>query len=613
MVEAKKRMPSDSLLRTLLAGVVLFCGCADLELDADRILTELTVSPDRSPLSSGESVQLQVRAKDQDGALMRIPSWAEPVWTVSDESVARSSQDGTLTAIGAGRVVVTARLGGVTGDACFHVDSPRLRVKPIVYLTQAAQGRDNNTPLIASRPALMRIFMVGDRRGFPSTSVKVTLTRDNQVVLEELIPPSMEEIPIDVDESDLNASFNVEVPGTLIQSEVGMVVELDPECMVPVTGGSRLRFPAQEAIALNTVTPPPFHMILVPTIALLAPDSSVFNWTDGVTADSEQMRLSRTVLPVGDMEVEVHETYTTSTDLSTRSGWVDWLGEIGVLYEQEGRRGYYYGVVGSSPHHAVGGTANLAYPVSVGRDRDDTHTHEVGHNMSLRHAPCGLVFNADPDYPYREGSIGVWGYDLAMDRLLNPREYKDIMGYCRDRVWISDYHFNRALTHRLNGDGGIDHSGKTGTVGDPDKGQVLVVWGSVGGGKIKLDPAFVLDGPVVFPEEDGPYRVEGLGAGVESRFSLSFTPTPVAYGGASFVFFIPYEPGWSDELVRMVLTGPEGEYTMTRDSEPRMAVVTDRSTGRIQAIIRRWDGGPLPGEESADIMVTSGIPTGGLR
>ena len=63
----------------------------------------------------------------------------------------------------------------------------------------------------------------------------------------------------------------------------------------------------------------------------------------------------------------------------------------------------------------------------------------------------------------------------------------------------------------------------------------------------------------------------------------------------------------------MVLTGPEGEYTLTRDGEPEMAVLTDPVTGRLRAIVRDWDGGPLPGEERANVTVTRGIPAGGLR
>ena len=44
-----------------------------------------------------------------------------------------------------------------------------------------------------------------------------------------------------------------------------------------------------------------------------------------------------------------------------------------------------------------------------------------------------------------------------------------------------------------------------------------------------------------------------------------------------------------------------------------MAVLTDPSTGLIQGMFRHWDGGPLPGEETAAVTITRGIPEGGLR
>ena len=146
-----------------------------------------------------------------------------------------------------------------------------------------------------------------------------------------------------------------------------------------------------------------------------------------------------------------------------------------------------------------------------------------------------------------------------------------------------------------------------------EPGEMLVVWGLVLDGELTLDPAFVLDGPASLPESGGPYRVEGFGAGDEILFSLSFMPAPLEHGGGSFVFFVPWEPEWATALQRMVLTGPEGKDTVTRDSEPRMAVVTDPASGLIQAIIRDWDGGPLPGEATADVTITTGIPAGGLR
>ncbi len=600
-----------TLLKALLPGVVLLAGCADLAMEAERIPTEVAIVPDRGRFAAGEPNELKIVVKDQRGAVMSVPSWAPPVWTAADGSAAEVSPDGTLNAKNSGWLDLTARLAGLEAEARFCITSGQSRIEaPVIYLNQVVQGVRDPTSLIAGRPALLRIFLVQDQASDLEVDVRVTLLRDDNVVLEQLLRGNR--IPTDVDESDLANSVNVEVPGSLIQPEVRMVVELDPDCVAPLSGASLTRYPPQGSTRLAVVEPPLYRIILVPTISRPRPDSSVFDWTDGVNPDSEQMRMSRTILPVGGMEVEVRETYTTSLDLRPFNTWGQWLGEIGVLYEQEGRRGYYYGVVGV-PGYGIRGLGNLGYPVSVGSGIDYVYTHEVGHTMSLYHAPCGGAGGPDPNYPYSDGSIGIWGYDVAGKRLVDPGIYKDVMSYCFEHMWISDYQYKRALTHRLDGDGGIDHSADAAALQGPGRGEMLVVWGRVRDGRLMLEPAFVLDGPVVLPEADGPYRVEGLGAGGETRFSLSFSPTPLAYGGGSFVFFIPYEPEWADNLDRIVLAGPEGEYTVTRDGEPRMAVVSDRITGRLRAIIRDWDGEPLPGEETANVTITRGIPAGGLR
>ena len=105
--------------------------------------------------------------------------------------------------------------------------------------------------------------------------------------------------------------------------------------------------------------------------------------------------------------------------------------------------------------------------------------------------------------------------------------------------------------------------------------------------------------------------MDGLGVHGRTEFSLSFTPTPLEYGGGSSVFLVPFKADWTDTLDRMVLSGPDLEDTLTRDGEPPLAVVTDPSTGRIQAMIRNWDGGPLRGEGTGDVTITMGISTGG--
>ena len=607
-------MTGATFAAAVLAGAVGLLGCADLEMEADRIPTELSVSPpDSSRFTVGKPAQLEFVVEDQHGEVMPVPSWAQGSWTATPASIAHVSEDGTLIGKEFGWVGVTARLAGIDRRVkyCVNPDGVALTA-PLIYLTQATQNREGTVRLIAGRPALLRVFAGADKVNCLESSVRVTLARGDDVVFEQLIPPEAGRVPTRINESTLAGSYNVEIPGSAIQPGVEMVVELDPGSLVSLAPESQIRYPTEGAMALDVVEPPVYRIILVPTISLPAPDSAVFDWVDGVNPESEQMRLARTILPVGDMEVEVRETYTTNLNLQNFSNWWRWRNEIGVLYEQEGRRGYYYGVV-SRNLLGVAGIANIGYPVSVGSDVDYVHTHEVGHTMNLYHAPCGGAGGPDPQYPYEGGSIGVWGYDMAEGMLLDPGRYTDVMSYCFESIWISDYQFDRAMTHRLDGDGGINHDAEAAALADPDRGEMLVVWGGVWEGSLSLEPAFVLEGPVVLPEADGPYRVEGLGENGETRFSLSFSPVPLDHGGSSFLFFIPYQHEWADNLERMLLTGPEGEYALTRDGEPEMAVLTDPVTGRLRAIVRDWDGGPLPGEESANVSVTRGIPAGGLR
>ena len=399
----------------------------------------------------------------------------------------------------------------------------------------------------------------------------------------------------------------------MVRSGLGLVVEIQDDGTAPLSPEGQRRYPEEGATELDIVEPPVFRMILVPTISEPSPDSSVFAWVDGVTPESDQMWLSRTILPVGEMEVEVHETFHTSANLATGSGWGQWIREIGVLYESEGRRGYYYGVVGSGGGGLLG-LGNLGYPVSVGVDTEWVYTHEVGHTMSLLHAPCGGAGGPDPAFPYEGGAIGTWGYNPRSGDLLDPGRFFDIMGYCPPRVWISDFQFKKALDHRMNGDGGIDHEADASPPGVEEIGDVLVVWGGLWEGELTLEPSFVMPGQAALPDAPGPYRVDGVNAEGGSLFSISFTPKPLAYGdGATFAFMLPYEPEWDEALERMVLSGPEGDYGLDRGGASETAVLTDTASGRLLGIIRDWDGGRLPSEETAQVTIIRGISTARSR
>ena len=240
----------------------------------------------------------------------------------------------------------------------------------------------------------------------------------------------------------------------------------------------------------------------------------------------------------------------------------------------------------------------------------ETLAHELGHNMGLKHAPCGGTGGADEDYPYEGGILGVWGYDVPARRLVHPFLYKDVMGYCAPN-WVSDYHFVRAMRFREEEEAdlaGPPPGGAAGVAAGGEEDRTLLLWGRAGKGEVILDPAFMTDLPATLPEGAGPYRLEGFGSDGRRRFSFSFAPRPTEFGGGAFLFAVPFSPSRDGSLERVVLSGPDGFFTLERSGAPPVAIVTDRRTGRLRGVLRNWSAGRALLGGDTDILVSEGLP-----
>jgi hypothetical protein len=348
---------------------------------------------------------------------------------------------------------------------------------------------------------------------------------------------------------------------------------------------------------------PVFQQTFVPTILNRSPDHRVFAWLRGIGPDSRHVEVTRTLLPIGDMEVSVHDTFYTDSNLTTDNGWQAYLREVRVLWTMEGRMGYYYGVVQLPAGSAWGGLGYIdGTHVSVGATNPDTYAHEIGHNMTLRHAPCGGAGSPDPGFPSSHGSIGGWGYDLQLSRLISPSQYKDLMGYCSPN-WVSDYHFKIAMIHRR---------GTNETPAQPAMPeQTLMLWGSASHDEVLLEPAFLVEAVPDMPTGGGAWRLTGFGPGGERRFDFGFTPSETDHGGADFMFNIPYDPERDGALESVVLSGPDGEVTLGRSGAPPMAIIRNRATGQVRAILRNWAGGFERVGGDVEVMVSEGLPGAG--
>ena len=133
-------------------------------------------------------------------------------------------------------------------------------------------------------------------------------------------------------------------------------------------------------------------------------------------------------------------TLTSVTDgLDTQTDWSNALVELNQLRSMEVGNNptrFYFGFV----RRSGGGIAGIGYVpgrAALGWDAASqwvrTMSHEIGHNLSRPHAPCGNVASPDPNYPYPGGVLGatpLMDSVPAAINIISPVAQTDIMGYC---------------------------------------------------------------------------------------------------------------------------------------------------------------------------------------
>ncbi len=585
-------------------------ACADLALEPDRVPSFLAITPADTLLRVGDTVQYRVTVLDQDSAVMDdVPDWAHPLWTTPVPQAVYMTEDGRAEAAIHTETEVRVSFAGIRARTRLRVNPGVLTVRAAAYtLTQGVQNEEGSVPLISGRAALLRVFVTGDLPSFYQPRVRASFYHGGRLAHWADMSLDWDRLPTEVEEGRLDRSFNARIPGGTITPGATMVIEVDPEGVIPHGPGSRLRVPAEGRVALDVRRLARLNLTVVPVAVAsdTVSDQLAFDWAEELATEGDDLRLTRSVLPIGNMAVRVHEGVVTNADLSTGVGWGDLLAEITLLRVSEGSQGYYYGAVAPVPGSRWSGLAVMAFPVAVGIADGGTLAHELGHNQGLQHAPCGGTGGADQDYPYEGGVTGVWGYDMHAGRLVNPFLYKDVMGYCHPN-WVSDYHFKRAMDFRETRESELVGPPRAAAAGTAE-GRTLLLWGSTGALGLELEPAFMTDLPATLPEAEGPYRLEGLGPDGQRRFSFGFAPRPTEFGGGSFLFAVPYDPSRDGSLERVVLSGPEGFFALERFGARPMAMVTDRRTGRVRAVLRDWSGDHDFVDGDVDIVVSEGLP-----
>jgi hypothetical protein len=382
-----------------------------------------------------------------------------------------------------------------------------LRVESIEFAQVLSQpNSDTRQRLVPGRETWVRAYVVAASSGVNAPAVRLTVF-NGTTQLGTLAMAGPATVPVlaagaALPDSMRNSgaqSYNVRLDDAWVTAGLRVQVTIDPD--------QQFGAPIVAASTPNVGTGTRIDLVLVPLVSgtnepIVAANAAALA-LDEIT---RRMPIAR-----GNIAVSVRAPYTLTsvTDgVDTSGEWSSALSELERLRDQEAPNRHYYGLVRPM---VSAGTAGIGYVNSVGSfspalasmgwdtSRSSwlrTMVHELGHNFSRSHAPCGSVASSDANYPYANGALGPTPlFDVLSDAVISPSGLSDVMGYCGG-AWFSDYNLRevqRFLEARPQPAASVT-SQATSVGGVKSGGEVLVVSGAIGLTGVRLAPVQAMRG-----------------------------------------------------------------------------------------------------------------------
>ncbi|MFN0040299.1 MAG: IPT/TIG domain-containing protein [Burkholderiales bacterium] len=330
----------------------------------------------------------------------------------------------------------------VVGNGC----SVRLGGVEFAQVMSQSPG-DTFARQVPGKETWVRAYVVADVAGIPAPQVRVagflgttalgTVTLTGPATLPVLA--SGNPLPASLRNNDTQ-TFNAELPANWQGTGFRIRVDIDPTQQFGPTQSSE----TTPVVGTNTV----LDIVLVPLV------SGTQTPTLPTIAAVLDELTRRFPIARGRITVSERAPYplnSVSNGVDTSSEWSAVLSELETLRDMENPTKHYYGFVRPM---VSAGIAGIGYVNSIGSPNpslsslgwdgtrsawSQTMVHELGHNFSRLHAPCGSPTNPDPNYPYAGGALGLTPlFDSIANRVVAPTNQTDVMGYCNGR-WFSDY------------------------------------------------------------------------------------------------------------------------------------------------------------------------------